>query len=105
MDNGRRVLHTERRAAFDAKNRAGLPSRIPLNWADLVSAVKAGPHAETVRGQIRALMPRIKETDTAKKIEAWIVEAGVDGRKLLALLDYTLGKVGPEIDNVGSEVN
>ena len=28
----KRLLHTERRAAFDAKNRYGLPDRIPLNW-------------------------------------------------------------------------
>lgn len=28
----KRLIHTERRAAFDAKNRFGLPDRIPLSW-------------------------------------------------------------------------
>lgn len=31
-DFGKRIIHTERRAAFDAKNRFGLPERIPLHW-------------------------------------------------------------------------
>jgi hypothetical protein len=44
----RRVLHTERTAAFDAKNRHGLPPRIDCGesaaeaWANLTAAMKGG---------------------------------------------------------------
>jgi hypothetical protein len=44
----RRVLHTERTAAFDAKNRHGLPPQIDCGesaneaWANLTAAMKAG---------------------------------------------------------------
>jgi hypothetical protein len=44
----RRVLHTERTAAFDAKNRHGLPPRIECGssaveaWSNLVAAMRAG---------------------------------------------------------------
>jgi hypothetical protein len=47
----RRVLHTERTAAFDAKNRHGLPARIDCGdgpaaaWANLAAAMKAGRRA------------------------------------------------------------
>jgi hypothetical protein len=43
-----RVLHTERTAAFDAKNRHGLPARIDCGagaaeaWANLTAAMRAG---------------------------------------------------------------
>ena len=33
VSNGQRVLRTERNAAFDAKNRKGLPPEIPLDYA------------------------------------------------------------------------
>jgi hypothetical protein len=53
----RRVLHTERTAAFDAKNRHGLPERIDCGdnaaeaWANLAAAMKAGKVKAQVQGQ------------------------------------------------------
>jgi hypothetical protein len=53
----RRVLHTERSAAFDAKNRHGLPERIDCGdsaaeaWANLSAAMKAGKASTQVQGQ------------------------------------------------------
>lgn len=35
---GKRLLFTERTASFDAKNRYGLPNKMPLEWAALWSA-------------------------------------------------------------------
>lgn len=37
---GQRVLHTERTAAFDAKNRFNLPEQLPLNWRELETAMQ-----------------------------------------------------------------
>jgi AAA domain len=53
----RRVLHTERTAAFDAKNRHGLPARIDCGesaaeaWANLAAAMKAGRPATSAQDQ------------------------------------------------------
>jgi hypothetical protein len=53
----RRVLHTERTAAFDAKNRHGLPERIDCGdsaaeaWGNLAAAMKAGKARTQVQGQ------------------------------------------------------
>jgi AAA domain len=90
-NNGARVLYTERRAAFDAKNRFSLPARMPLSWDELVTAIKLGPQVESMRTQIAALVPGLDDA-TRKKVEAWIKDAGNDGRKLAQLLDFTKSK-------------
>jgi hypothetical protein len=38
VSTGRRVIHTERTAAWDAKNRYALPAELPLNYADYDAA-------------------------------------------------------------------
>ena len=38
VSTGRRVIHTERTAAWDAKNRYALPPELPLNYADYAEA-------------------------------------------------------------------
>lgn len=42
VSTGRRVIHTERTAAWDAKNRHALPAELPLNYADYAAARAAG---------------------------------------------------------------
>ena len=39
LGSGARVMHTEGRPAFLAKNRYGLPDTLPLSWADFMSAM------------------------------------------------------------------
>jgi hypothetical protein len=41
VSNNVRVLFTERRPAWDAKNRFGLPTRLPLSWHELMKAIQA----------------------------------------------------------------
>ena len=40
--DGRRVIYTERQAAWDAKNRFSLPAVLPLDYDDYLAAKKAG---------------------------------------------------------------
>lgn len=42
VSSGKRLLHTERTAAWDAKNRDGLPPIIPLSYAEFDAARKGG---------------------------------------------------------------
>jgi hypothetical protein len=46
VDTGARLLYTERRAAYDAKNRYGLPEALPLSWPDFEAAVLAHQPAD-----------------------------------------------------------
>jgi hypothetical protein len=40
VSTGERIMRTELRAAFDAKNRYGLPFRMPLSWQEFQNGVK-----------------------------------------------------------------
>jgi hypothetical protein len=45
ISTGARIMHTERAAAFDAKNRHGLPPVLPLDWQSLSDAITTGQPA------------------------------------------------------------
>lgn len=57
ISTGARLLHTQRTAAFDAKDRYGLPEAIALSWSEFESAAKRGQPVEP-----EALIARIKES-------------------------------------------
>lgn len=42
VSTGARLMHTQRTAAFDAKDRYGLPESLPLSWAEFDGAARAG---------------------------------------------------------------
>lgn len=42
VDTGARLIYTNRRAAYDAKNRYSLPDSLPLDWAEFAAAVSSG---------------------------------------------------------------
>lgn len=42
VSTGARLLYTERKAAYDAKNRYSLPEELPLGWDDFAAAIDAG---------------------------------------------------------------
>lgn len=46
VSTGARLLHTQRTAAFDAKDRYGLPETLPLSWADFEAAAQAASPAD-----------------------------------------------------------
>lgn len=57
ISTGARIMRTEWRATFDAKNRFGLPFEMALSWEDFWSAVQKGePESrENVKAEIRRL--------------------------------------------------
>lgn len=86
VDTGARLVFTEERAAYDAKNRYSLPESLPLAWGDFFSAVKAGRVAEP-----KALIEEIKRKaaelggDIATKTAELLAQVGEDTPKLAVL--------------------
>lgn len=73
-----RVLHTERKAAFDAGNRLGLPAEMPLSWAEFEAAERgegAGARAEKMADQIKAAVAELGDADTTSKTMSWLPTA------------------------------
>jgi hypothetical protein len=78
VDTGARLLFTERRAAYDAKNRYGLPTSLPLSWSDFEAAVQAHQPATP-----EALLKEVE-----RKAEEL---GGEDGKAILAALGRAAG--------------
>lgn len=98
VSDGSRIMRTEKRAAFDAKNRHGLPFQLPLSWDEYWTAVGAdGPErAEELRGEIQAL---VAGTSVEAKAANSVKLAGDDVRKLAQILDYARGRINQEVDS------
>lgn len=97
VSSGARFMHTQRTAAFDAKNRHGLPPTLPLSWEDFDAALKAGVPATTeqVQKEIDVLMTKIPK-DLVAKVQESIAKAAGDARKLAQIADRLRAKVDTE---------
>jgi len=67
-----RVLYTERRAAFDAKSRHGLPPEMPLSWAEFFAATQrgAGEVVANLRTEIEGALEQLQALDAARAEKA-----------------------------------
>lgn len=87
ISTGRRVIHTERTAAWDAKNRYSLPAELPLNYADYAAARAARRPADAEALWTEAqehLKTLALEGDDKKAAEAWLEGAKAGGASTLA---------------------
>lgn len=85
--DGARVMHTERRPGWDAKNRYGIPLKLDLSWQTLVDEIKKGqPESfESIMNRIQGLMSICTDLELKEKAVATIEKAGNDTRTLLAI--------------------
>jgi ribosomal protein L14E/L6E/L27E len=87
--DGARVLYTEHRPAFVAKNRFGLKFKLPLEWDDFAAGCEA-PKTEGViefKKAIEELLPQVKDPELKKRVEKHLSEIGDDAKKLSAALN------------------
>lgn len=97
--DGTRVIFTERRPGWDAKNRAGLPFELPLDWDAYASAVAKGEpeSVATLKEQVQALRDQVKNKALLPKIDERIKAAADNATELAKLknkLEATLGAQG-----------
>ncbi len=78
FSEGDRVLFTERRPGFDAKNRFGLPLKIDLGWSSLVDAIERGQpdSADAIRNRILGMMTLITDQELLLKVTDTLEKAG-----------------------------
>jgi hypothetical protein len=89
---GVRKLYTTRRAAWDAKNRLGLPEELPLSYAAFSEAADLGQpdSAEQVKLDLQDLVGLMKEKDMtiATRMETAIAAAGNQLDKLVNIRNH-----------------
>lgn len=89
LGEGVRKMHTERRPAFDAKNRFNLPTEMALSWDEYVKAkLKSDPmNAASIMGQIIELSSQLKDEILRGKISESARGASEDPVKLNVILN------------------
>lgn len=82
--DGVRVMHTERRPGFDAKNRYGLKPTLSLDWNEFEKACESGnPNDPTIiKNQIVELVKEVQDEQKRTLIMETVEKAGNDAVKL-----------------------
>jgi len=89
VSTGHRVIHTVRRAAWDAKNRHYLPEVLPLNYADYAAAraAEAPQSFEALSIEFDVLLSELKPDKALKDKIVGFVGERTDTRKLAQACD------------------
>jgi len=96
VSSGRRVMYTQRTAAWDAKNRLGLPFVLPLDYGEFDAARKAGQPASpaALEAEARELLGKWAPDDaTRAKAEAALAKAAGHAAALAKVVDRLRSKV------------
>lgn len=97
ISSGARIVHTERRAAWDAGNRYDLPETMPLDWEAFAEGV-ANHRPEIparIAGQIHELLKKA-DADTAKKVSESMAKVAPNNA---AELSRILNKLSAIVNN------
>lgn len=89
--SGKRILLTTKGTGYEAKNRFGLPVKMPLDWDAVKIGIKAGQQSiDEVKTRILAMA---KGTEYEEKAASYITEANEDVRRLLQLESALKAKI------------
>lgn len=86
--DGARVMYTERRPGFDAKNRKSLPFSLPLGWADYEDAVRVSqPDCGNLKSQITEMLREVKDEALSKLVTETVSKYSDNVTKLEAIIN------------------
>lgn len=91
VSSGKRLLHTERTAAWDAKNRDGLPPQIPLSYAEF-DAARKGAGAPSVEELYEECVKLANEDDNPAPILEYLASVQTEKHALIQALNTLRSK-------------
>lgn len=96
VSTGARVVHTQRTAAWDAKNRYDLPETLPLEWQAFADAVRAQEPADPAKllARIEKLLARTNDAELKAKVTAAVESAGSNATLLAKYADNLAARIG-----------
>lgn len=100
--DGTRTLYTERRPAFDAKNRDGLPFEIQFDYDTYKAAQMADPAAKAavVKENIEALLKDTTDEAFKKLVRETMAKAKDNATDLILIQERLRAKLEKESENV-----
>lgn len=77
LGDGARCLYTERRPAFDAKNRFGLPFQMPLDWVELKEHLEAAnpEDPKTIAHNIELMIEEMPDESMKSKTQGFLKDS------------------------------
>ena len=93
-----RMLATEEDAGFMAKNRFGMPARLPLSWDALAEAIAQGNSPSLLRATIEGRAARHPDAAVRARVEAALARHGNNPVKLIEINNWLAANTpqGPE---------
>lgn len=98
---GDRIMLTEKRPAYDAKNRYGLSHEIQLDWNELLVEIEKGSPSSlpAIKARIEGQISVMKNTDLKKTVLETIKKAGDDVPTLTKISERLSVLQGEAIEN------
>lgn len=98
VSDGARIMYTERRPGWDAKNRFGLPLKLDLSWETLIEAIEsANPDSlEAIQSRIAGMLSMIMDEKFKEIVVDTINKAGDNVSKLNAIANRLALRIGDE---------
>lgn len=95
-----RVVHTEHCAAWDAKNRYGLPETLPLDMPTILAEIAKGQPAspEDMIAELCEIMPRLPDAMQAS-LKAWLQKNSYSTTQLAQTLNKARASVTEQKDS------
>lgn len=89
VSTGARIVHTERTAAFDAKNRYNLPTEMPLDWQTFADAIAAQRPAdpELLEKRIAEMLADVTDETLKTAVQQSVSAAGANAVQLARIAD------------------
>lgn len=105
VSTGARVIHTQRTAAWDAKNRYDLPETLPLDWSAFAEAVKRQAPADPAKlvARIDALLAKTTDEELIRNVTAAVRAAGNDAARLAKYADTLSARIAIQNEENGHE--
>lgn len=92
ISSGDRIIHTQFTAAFDAKNRYGLPVKLPLDFNAFHVAVQASNGVEKIRESILKNLDTLADSDITAKVNG-LIEKNPSVHELVKINNRLLQKL------------
>jgi hypothetical protein len=99
VSSGARIVHTQRVAAWDAKNRYDLPETLPLDWHAFADAVAARRPVEprVSRERIEVLLEQADD-ELRTLVRDTVTKAGEDAASLARIADRLAAKINLQME-------
>lgn len=98
VSDGARIVHTQRRGAWDAGNRYDLPETLPLDWEAFADGMKArqSETPEALKERIGKMLESVKEPKWHAKVTAAVSAAGEDAMELARIANKLSAMLQPK---------